>query len=80
MAVKTNYFPLWEAENGIFRLTHNVISPQPLTNYTKLFRKYSHLNGEELAAAQEDLNRNFAFLRHLTTFGAAGETSDNTKT
>ena len=69
MAVKTNYFPLWEAENGIFRLTHNEVNPEPITKYTKLFRKYNHLNDTELAVAQEDVNSNFAFLRHLTTFG-----------
>jgi pyruvate/2-oxoacid:ferredoxin oxidoreductase beta subunit len=79
MAVKTNYFPLWEAENGKFRLTQNVVNPEPITKYTKLFRKYNHLNETELAAAQEDVNRNFAFLHYLTEFGAQDKILDNTK-
>jgi pyruvate/2-oxoacid:ferredoxin oxidoreductase beta subunit len=76
MAVKTNYFPLWEAENGKFRLTQNVVNPEPITKYTKLFRKYNHLNETEMAAAQEDVNRNFAFLHYLTEFGTQDKTSE----
>ena len=80
MAVKTNYFPLWEAENGKFRLTQNVVNPEPITKYTKLFRKYNHLNEAELAIAQEDVNRNFGFIRHLTTFGVQNTVADDIKT
>ena len=76
MAVKTNYFPLWEAENGKFRLTQNVVNPEPITKYTKLFRKYNHLNETEMAAAQEDVNRNFAFLHYLTEFSALDKGSE----
>jgi len=79
MAVKTNYFPLWEAENGKFRLTQNVVNPEPITKYIKLFRKYNHLNETELAAAQEEVNRNFAFLHYLTEFGAQDKVLDNAK-
>ena len=68
MAVRSNYFPLWEAEDGKFRLTHTVASPRPVTEYTKLIRKFRHLNEEELARLQEEVNSNFAFLRHLTEF------------
>ena len=69
MAVKTNYFPLWEAESGKYRLTQNVANPEPISKYTKLFRKYSHLNEAELAHAQQDVNDKFAFLKYLTGFG-----------
>ncbi len=69
MAVRTNYFPLWEAEGGVFRLTHNVSTPRPITEYTKLIRKFRHLTEEELARLQEEVNSGFAFLHHLTEFG-----------
>jgi len=67
-AVRTNYFPLWEAERGRFRLTHTVATPRPIIEYTKLIRKFRHLSEEELGRLQEEVNYNFAFLRHLTEF------------
>jgi len=70
-AVRTNYFPLWEAENGRFHLTHNVAEPKPITEYTKFSRKFRHLSEEEVARLQGELNSNFAFLRHLTEFGSS---------
>jgi pyruvate/2-oxoacid:ferredoxin oxidoreductase beta subunit len=70
MAVRTNYFPLWEAERGQFRFTHTEANPRPIAEYTKLSRKFNHLNEEELARLQEDVNNNYAFLKHLTGFGA----------
>jgi len=72
MAVRTNYFPLWEAENGKFCLTHTAATPRPISEYTRLIRKFRHLTGEELARLQEEVNSNFAFLRHLTEFGTSG--------
>jgi pyruvate/2-oxoacid:ferredoxin oxidoreductase beta subunit len=68
-AVKTNYFPLWEAEHGKFKLTQTVTNQEPITKYTKLFKKYSHLNEAEIAHVQQDVNEKFAFLKHLTEFG-----------
>jgi len=39
-AVETNYFPLWECERGEYRLTHEVDPPKPISEYTKLLRKF----------------------------------------
>jgi len=64
-AVKTNYFPLWEAENGKIRFTHEVSHPEPVSNLTKLMRKFSHLNEGELAELQKEIDDNFAILKHL---------------
>jgi pyruvate/2-oxoacid:ferredoxin oxidoreductase beta subunit len=69
MAVKTNYFPLWEAENGKFRFTQTVSTPEPITKYTKMFRKFNHLTEQELGRIQTDVDHNFAFLKYLTEFG-----------
>ena len=38
MAVRTNYFPLWEMENGKFRITAPVENPKPIKDYLKLVR------------------------------------------
>ena len=65
MAVETNYFPLWEAENGKLRLTHEVANPKPITEFTKLTGKFSHLNEEELEHLQQLVNDNFTNVRNL---------------
>jgi pyruvate/2-oxoacid:ferredoxin oxidoreductase beta subunit len=48
LAVETNYYPLWECEDGRFRLTHEVKRPLPIKAYTKLIGKFSHLTDDEL--------------------------------
>ena len=67
-AVRTNYFPLWEAENGIVRLTHEVKKPRPVSEYLKPIKKFSHLTPGEQARIQEDVDFDYAFLRHLAKF------------
>lgn len=59
MAVKTNFFPLWEAVNGKFRITVKVDFPQPVQEFTKLVGKYSHLNREELKKVQEIVDERY---------------------
>ena len=67
-AVRTNYFPLWEAEEGIFRQTLQVKKPKPISEYTKLIKKFSHLKEDELERIQEEVDYEYEFLRHLTEF------------
>ena len=54
-AVRTNYFPLWEAEDGKLKFTHNVATPKPVTDFTKLMRKFSHLKEDGLAELQKQV-------------------------
>lgn len=64
-AVRTNYFPLWEAESGKFRLTHEVASPKPVTELTKLMRKFSHLKEDGLAELQKTADERYALIKSL---------------
>jgi len=59
MAVKTNYFPLWEAENGRVRLTVKIRKPQPVEEYTKLIGKYGHLSKEQLQELQRQVSQRY---------------------
>ena len=68
MAVRTNYFPLWEAEYGKFNFTHTVSSPKPITEYTRLIKKFQHFTEDELRQFQDEVNKNYASLNHLTQF------------
>ena len=64
-AVRTNYFPLWEAENGKYRLTHETANPRPIREFTGLMRKFAHLKEEDIDRLQSTVNRRYEFLKAL---------------
>lgn len=65
MAVRTNYFPLWEAENGKPRFTVEVASPRPIGEFTRLMRKFAHLDEQGLAELQQQVDERFSLLKTL---------------
>ena len=65
-AVRTNYFPLWEAEDGKPKFTVEVANPRPITDFIKLMRKFSHLNEEGIAQLQKVSDERFALIKCLT--------------
>ena len=64
-AVRTNYFPLWEAEDGHFRITHPVNEPKPVSELISMLGKFKHLGEEEIAVIQEQTDRRFKTLQAL---------------
>jgi pyruvate/2-oxoacid:ferredoxin oxidoreductase beta subunit len=64
-AVRTNYFPLWEAEYGKPQITVEVANPKPVTEFTKLMRKFSHLKEDGIAALQKEVDDRYALLKTL---------------
>lgn len=66
LAVETNYFPLWEAENGNIRLTHEVSNPRPTEEYIKLMGRFSHFTEEETQQLQEYVDKSFEYLKRLS--------------
>jgi len=69
MAVRTNYFPLWEAENGKFRFTHEVANPRPVQEFTKLIRKFAHMKEAEIDNLQQVVNERHALIKALCNIG-----------
>jgi pyruvate/2-oxoacid:ferredoxin oxidoreductase beta subunit len=65
MAVRTNYFPLWEAENGKFRLNHEVANPRPIQDFIKLMRKFAHMKETDLENFQQMVNQRYALIKGL---------------
>lgn len=65
LAVETNYFPLWEAEEGRLHFTHGVKKPKPVRELTKLQRRFSHLTEEELEQLQRAVDERFALIKKL---------------
>ena len=66
-AVQTNFFPLWEAENGKFRITTEVKNPKPIREYLKLMGKYSHLTDEEIEGFQGVVDAGYKTIEKLST-------------
>jgi pyruvate/2-oxoacid:ferredoxin oxidoreductase beta subunit len=64
-ATRTNWFPLWEAEYGKPKMTVEVASPKPITEFTKLMRKFSHLKEDGLNDLQNEVNERVALLKLL---------------
>jgi pyruvate/2-oxoacid:ferredoxin oxidoreductase beta subunit len=67
MAVRTNYFPLWEAENCRFRLTHEVANPRPVQDFLRSVRKFSHLKEADIAEFQQMVDQRYAVIKRLCT-------------
>ncbi len=64
-AVRTNYFPLWEAEDGKPRFTVEIANPKPVAELTKLMRKFSHLKEDGLAELQKAVDERYALVKNL---------------
>jgi pyruvate/2-oxoacid:ferredoxin oxidoreductase beta subunit len=64
-AVNTNYYPLWEAEAGKFRLTREIGNPKPVRELTKLLRKFAHLKEPDLNELQQTVDERYKFLKDL---------------
>jgi len=57
LAVQTRYFPLYEYENGQYRLNIKVSKPQPLEEFLKLQGRFRHLFKPEFRKEIEELQR-----------------------
>lgn len=64
-AVKTNYFPLWESSYGQYQITVDVKQPQPVTEFTKTQKRFSHMSDAQLALLQETVDANYEHLMKL---------------
>jgi pyruvate/2-oxoacid:ferredoxin oxidoreductase beta subunit len=67
LAVQTNYFPLWEAENGDLQFTKRVKKPKPLTDLIKLQKRFSHINDQELERLQQTIDKRLVLLEKLAS-------------
>ena len=70
LAVETRFFPLYEVEGGVYRITFPVSSPKPVDDYLKMQGRYSHLflpqNAPELALVKEGVDENYRRLEKLS--------------
>lgn len=64
-AVQTNYFPLWEAENGVFKFTNVEKNPKPIKEFTKHMNRFSHITDEELSVLQKFVDSGYKKVKRL---------------
>ena len=70
LAVETRLFPLYEVENGVYKVTFPVASPKPVEDYLKLQGRFGHLfqpqNAAELEAIKKGVDENYRRLEKLS--------------
>ncbi len=72
LAVDTGVFPLYEVENGTWKLTRTPKELKPITEYFKGHGRFRHLDDTLVAKIQEQVNDNWQRLLKLS--GGNGET------
>ena len=56
LAVETGLFPLYEIENGEFRITYRPARKKPLKEYIKMQKRYRHLTEEDIEILQKNID------------------------
>jgi pyruvate/2-oxoacid:ferredoxin oxidoreductase beta subunit len=64
-AVRTNYFPLYEMEDGEYRITQNVKKQKPISEMLKLIGKFRHLGDKEVSVLQQQSDKRLNVLKAL---------------
>jgi pyruvate/2-oxoacid:ferredoxin oxidoreductase beta subunit len=77
LAVRTNYFPLWEMEDGKFRLTQTVTEPLPISEYVKVVGKFSHFKEDEIKIFQQAVNDRYTMIKSMCDLSASREPHGN---
>ncbi len=62
LAVLTRIFPLYEVENGQYKLTHSIAKPRPVNDYLKLQGRFRHLSEETIAEIQQRVDKEYTKL------------------
>ena len=72
LAVETGIFPLYEVENGRYRLNVDRPTLKPVEEYLKPQGRYRHLTDKDIQEIQEMVNEDYAKLKaKIACFSAA---------
>lgn len=69
LSVETNYFPLWECEDGKLRFTYEPPVQKPVKEFIKLQGRFSHFREKEIEELQQSVNSRFKHIKALSTLG-----------
>jgi pyruvate ferredoxin oxidoreductase beta subunit len=65
LAVQTGVFPLYEVENGKYKLSMNISNRKPVQEYLKLQGRFRHLGDEEISFIQQRTDEEYEKLMEL---------------
>ncbi|HHS12823.1 MAG TPA: 3-methyl-2-oxobutanoate dehydrogenase subunit beta [bacterium] len=65
LATETNVFPIYEVENGVYKINRKPKNPKPVQEYLKLQGRFRHLDEKTVNVIQDDVNRNWDRLLKL---------------
>lgn len=65
LSVETNFAPLYEVENGTFRMSVDIKNPKPVRDLITRFKKFRHLTDEDIENLQLLADRKMERLRKL---------------
>jgi pyruvate ferredoxin oxidoreductase beta subunit len=63
LAVETGIFPLFEVENGKYRLSPDLPKLKPVNDYLKLQGRFRHLSDDVINMIQQKVNEDYAKLK-----------------
>jgi pyruvate ferredoxin oxidoreductase beta subunit len=63
LAVETGIFPLYEVENGQYKLSTDLSGLRPVTEYLKLQGRFRHLSPEEIETIQSRVAKEYEKLK-----------------
>ena len=70
LAVQTGVFPLYEIENGQYKLNRDPSKLKPVEEYLKHQRRFRHLSTEEIAKIQQKVNGDYGRLKKRVAFSS----------
>ena len=65
-AVQTNYFPLWEADNGQFNFTVKPKKIRPINEFLEIAGRFKHMSSSEIDDFQQYVNDRYRTIEYLT--------------
>lgn len=68
LAVETCFFPLYEVENGVYRINYIPENIRPLKDYIKPQGRFRHLTDEDIAEIEKRVRREFEILKIKAEF------------
>lgn len=66
-AVQCGMFPLYEVENGNYKINYNPETLKPVTDYLKAQGRFRHLSDVEIKRIQEKVDQDWAKLKGLAS-------------
>jgi len=74
LATDTNVFPIYEVTDGVYKINKKKKSPKAVSEYLKVQGRFRHLNEDEVAFIQKEVDENWNRLVKLEqAFGESGE-------